>query len=191
MDADPTILSIFFPNNSVFNGSASQIVVQLRLLMDLGMYWGYSFNPSKSLFIVNNPEEEETARREFNWAGLNLNHVDGSRYLEVYLGPKEELEAWVQPKVEAWARRGRILDKIAKRYPQVAFSGLRVSFQLECQYLQMTVTGVGNLMGPIEDALREEVFLALFIGEEVNTDSREILYHSVKHSGVSIPDPHL
>ena len=31
-----------------------------------------------------------------------------------YLGPREELEAWLQPKVEAWAHGVHTLDKIAK-----------------------------------------------------------------------------
>ena len=44
-------------------------------------------------------------------------------------------------------------------------------------------------MGPIEYALREAYFLALFGGEEVSTNLREILSHSVKHGGLGIPDP--
>ena len=30
--------------------------------------------------------------------GLVLNFVSGSRYLGAYLGPQEELEAWVKPR---------------------------------------------------------------------------------------------
>ena len=52
----------------------------------------------------------------------------------------------------------------------------------------MTVPGVGTLMGPIEKALREKIFPALFGGEEINADFRKILGHSVKHSGLGIPD---
>ena len=46
-------------------------------------------------------------------------------------------------------------------------------------------------MGPIEEALREKFFPALFGGEEINTDFRKILGHSVKHRGLGIPDPRL
>ena len=41
----------------------------------------------------------------------------------------------------------------------------------------------------IEDTLREALFPALFGGEEVSDDLREILGHSVKHGGLGIPDP--
>ena len=40
--------------------------------------------------------------------------------------------------------------------------------ELEWQYLQRTVPGVGTLMGPIEEALREKFFPALLWGGEIN-----------------------
>ena len=46
-------------------------------------------------------------------------------------------------------------------------------------------------MGPIEKALREKLFPALFGGEEINANFRKILGHSVKHVGLCIPDPRL
>ena len=46
-------------------------------------------------------------------------------------------------------------------------------------------------MGPIEEALREKFFPALFGGEEINSDFRKILGHSVKHGGLGIPEPRL
>ena len=44
-------------------------------------------------------------------------------------------------------------------------------------------------MGPIEDELRDALFLTLFVGEEVSANLREILGHSMKHGGLGIPDP--
>ena len=46
-------------------------------------------------------------------------------------------------------------------------------------------------MGPIEEALREKLFPALFEGEKINTDFRKILGHSVNHGVLGIPDPRL
>ena len=42
-----------------------------------------------------------------------MNFISGSRYLGEYLGPRDELEAWVKPQVEAWAHRVRVLVKVA------------------------------------------------------------------------------
>ena len=82
--------------------------------------------------------------------GVNLSeircrqHIPGS-----YLGPREELEAWVRPQVEAWSHRVRNLGKIANQYPQLSYSGLWMSLQLEWKYLPRTVPGVVTIMGHI------------------------------------------
>ena len=55
----------------------------------------------------------------------------------------------MQPKVEAWTHGVRILAKIAKWYPQSAYSGLGMSIHIEWQYLQRTFPGVESIMGPI------------------------------------------
>ena len=123
--------------------------------------------------------------------GLTLNFVSGSRYLGAYLGPLVELEAWVKPQVEAWAHRVKVLAKIARRHLQSDYAGLGILLQSEWQYLQRNVPGVGYLMGPIEEALREKFFPSLFGGEEIDADFRKILGHGVKHGGLGIPDPRL
>ena len=51
---------------------------------------------------------------------------------------------------------------------------------------QRNVPGVRTMVGPIEDSLREAFFLALFGGQEVRSNLREILGHSVKHGGLGI-----
>ena len=126
---------------------------------------------------------------EFEVEGLHLNFFGGIRYLWEYLGNREELEAWVQPQVEKWAHRVRIIDKISKQHPQSAYSGLGMLLQLEWKYLKRTIPGVGTLMGPIGEALRETFSPTIFREEEAEADFRKILGHSVKRGGLGIPDP--
>ena len=90
--------------------------------------------------------------------GLTLYFVRGSRYLGAYLGPQKALEAWFKPQVEAWAHWFRVLGIIARQHPQSACASLRMLLQLERQYLQRNVPGVGTLMGSIKEALREKCF---------------------------------
>ena len=118
-------------------------------------------------------------KRAFAAEGLVLNFVSGHRYLGAYLGPQADLEAWVKPQVEAWSHGVKVLAKIPRRHPQSAYAGLGMSLQLEWQYLQRTVPGVGTLLGPIEEALREKLFPSLFGGEEIDADFRKILAHGV------------
>ena len=75
--------------------------------------------------------------------------------------------------MEAWSHGVRVLAKIPRRYPHSAYASLGMSLQLEWQYLQRTVPGVGTLMGPIEEALREKFFPSLFRGEEITSDFRK------------------
>ena len=50
---------------------------------------------------------------------------------------------------------------------------------------------VGTLMGPIEEALRDIIFPALFGGEEINAGFLQILGHIVKHEVLGITEPRL
>ena len=102
---------------------------------------GYFPDLDKSLLILDTPGQEEASKREFANEGLRLYFVSGSWYLGAYLGPQEELEAWVKPQMEEWANRVRVLSKIAWRHPQLDLSGLVMSLQSEWQYLQRTVPG--------------------------------------------------
>ena len=64
-----------------------------------------------------------------------------------------------------------------------------MSFQLEWKYLKRTVPGVGTLMSPIGEVIREKFLPALFGGEDINANFWQILGHSVNHDGLVIPDP--
>ena len=112
------------------------------------------------------------AKREFAAEGLELIFVSGSNYLGACIRPQKELTAWVKPQVEASAHRFRVLGKIVRQHPRLAYSGLVMSLQLEWQFMQSTVPGFGTLRGPIEETLREIFFPVLFRQEEINTDFR-------------------
>ena len=126
--ADPTLLPSSYADDSVIYGLERQCAAQLKLLMDRG----YFPDLSKSLFISDNLEDKEAMRWDFDRVGLIFNRVGGSRYLGAYLGLMEDLEAWVQPKVDAeleeWDHRVRTLDKIAKQCTQFEYAVLGCRF---------------------------------------------------------------
>ena len=80
--------------------------------MEMGPNQGYFPNPAKSLFISGTPGQEEASKRELAAEGLELNFFSCSWYLGSYLGPKEDLVAWVKTQVKAWAHRVIILGKM-------------------------------------------------------------------------------
>ena len=109
-DANPTLLYPFYAYDAAFDGSVRRSAVQLQLMKERGLDRGYS-EPDKSLSIADNPENEEAARQEFELAGLNLDYVGGSQYPVAYLGPREELEECVRPKIKEWDHGVCTLDK--------------------------------------------------------------------------------
>ena len=93
--------------------------------------------------------------------------------------------------MEALAHWVRFLGKITQWHPQLAYADLGMLLQLEWQYLQRTVPGVGTLMGPIKEVLREKFLPELFRGGGDHANFRKILGHSVKHGGLGILYPRL
>ena len=85
--AYPWILSPFYVDNAVFDGSTRQSSQLLNLLMERGPDRGYFPDPAKSLFISDTPGKEEAARRELTAEGIVLNFVSGSLYLSRGSGP--------------------------------------------------------------------------------------------------------
>ena len=99
--------------------------------MKRGPDWGYLPKPAKYFFILDTPGQEEAAKRDFSAEGLTLNFVIGSQYLGSYLGPRDQLEAWVKLQVETWAHRVRVSGKIDQRNPQSDYAGLGMLLQFK------------------------------------------------------------
>ena len=111
--ADPGLLSPFYVDDAAFDGLARRSAQLLKLLIKRGTDQGYLTEPAKSLFILDNPDQEEAAKKQFAKEGLVLNLVSGSPYLGAYLGPWDQLEVWVKLQEEAWAHGVRVFGKIA------------------------------------------------------------------------------
>ena len=76
---DPGLLSPFYADDAVFNGSARRSAQLLKLSMKRGPDRGYFPKPDNSLFISDTLGQEEAEKREFTLEGLTLNYVIGSR----------------------------------------------------------------------------------------------------------------
>ena len=59
--------------------------------MKRGLDRGYLPKPTNLFFISDTPGQEEAEKQEFAKEGLDLNFISGSRYLEAYLVPQDQL----------------------------------------------------------------------------------------------------
>ena len=66
--------------------------------MDRGADQRYFPEPAKSLFIADNLEEEESEKREFERAGLNINYLDVSCYLGAFWGTERSYRSGCSPR---------------------------------------------------------------------------------------------
>ena len=65
----------------------------MTLLLERGTAREYFSERAKSLFICDEPTQEETRKQLFEAEGIRFNVVLGSRYLGAYFGPAEERDA--------------------------------------------------------------------------------------------------
>ena len=73
--AGPGLLSPFYADDVVFDGSARRSAHILKLLMKREPDQEYFPEPAKFLFILDTPGKEEAARREFATEGLVWNFL--------------------------------------------------------------------------------------------------------------------
>ena len=68
--ADPGLIYPFYADNTTFDGLARRSAQLIKLLIKRGPERGYFPEPAMSLFISDNPGQEEGAKREFAKEGL-------------------------------------------------------------------------------------------------------------------------
>ena len=95
----------------------------------------------------------------------------------------------VQQKVAEWAEDVKTLGRYAMRYLQVAYSGLTMSIQLDWQYLQWDVPGIGDFIGSMYEDLVGYLFLTLLENNEVVIFLRKLLALISKHARLRVPNP--
>ena len=80
----------------------------------------------------------------------------------------------------------KVLAGVSHKHPQSAYAGLQKSFQQEWAFVQRVTPGVGGAFGPVEEALREIFFLALFKGLMEGVPESENTRLPVKQAGLAL-----
>ena len=123
-------------------------------------------------------------------AEFNFNYTDGHRYVGGFLGSNTARRDWLEPQILKLVRGIKTLAKVARRYPQTAYTGLAKSLQSEWMYLQRVTPGVEDAFAPIEKALAEDFLPALLnASKEEVARLRPLLALSARRAGLGIPNP--
>jgi hypothetical protein len=97
---------------------------------------------------------------------------------------------WIESKVADWTNAIADLAFVALSHPQSAYAGLQKSLQMEWQFVQRVVKGIGDDFSENEKSIDDLFLPALFSDKLEDHDARHFLRKlPMKFSGLGLPDP--
>jgi hypothetical protein len=187
--SNSTVLQPWYANTMAMMSASKWIARVFQLLMEKGPSVGYFPEPAK-LYHICPKEEEAEARAAFEEAGLRVNFYHGKCYVGGFVGLEAMLERWLDPKIKKWVAGVEILDRIASRFPQMAYAGLASSLQAKWQYICHVIPGAEHYLGPIKTAICEKFIPALLqVSNPVDDTFRQLLSQGVKFGGLTLRNP--
>lgn len=185
--AVPEALQPWYADDAAVAGRTGDIAKVMARLQEWGPARGYFPEPEKSVFIVR-PEDEADAKALLQ--DFNFRYKDGSRYVGGFIGSRARLLEWLEPKIQEWVAAIKTLSRVAKRFPQTAYTGLVRSLQMEWTYVQRVIPNIEDSFAPVEHALTHH-FLPALLGETPANlnELRQLSCLPVKLAGLGIPDP--
>ena len=182
----PTVTQPWYADDCSLHGRASAVRKVLIDLQFLGPSKGYFPEPDKSVLVCPQPDLTAATAQLHD---LPLKHATGARYLGGFIGDKDAMSTWLEPKIAHWQQCVDQLAAAAVRFPQAAYAGMVKSLQNEWQYLQRVVPDSGPLFQPLEDTIKTKLLPALFQAEPHLVPTRSLLERPVRHAGIGIPNP--
>ncbi|GAX18236.1 hypothetical protein FisN_31Hu011 [Fistulifera solaris] len=181
------IVQPFYADDVALAGKSSDISKAMEILMRYGPARGYFPEPSKSVVVCRQSDEEKCSKILSKY---EFKYVCGHRYLGGFIGSAAARDEYVKEKIENWTRTVNLLAEVAKKYPQSAYSGFRHSLQMEWQYIQRVIPRIAPLFEPLESAIQNN-FLPALLGqkEPVTGELRKILALGTKAAGIGIWNP--
>ena len=110
-------------------------------------------------------------------------------YLGGFIGNADAERDWLRKKIQGWSESVKVLAGVAHKHPQSAYAGLQNFLKQEWAVVQRVTPGVGEVFGPVEEALREIFVPGLFKGLREGVPERENTCLPVKQAGLALSDP--
>ena len=162
------IKSLSIPSNWIQNWYANDSSCTAKLthlrdcfdkLYEHGPKYGYHPEVDKCIVIVDSNHEH-----------LGVKVVKGYRFLGDFIGDHDSTKAFIQKKIVELTNSVVKLSKLAESQPQAAFSALAKSLQFEWSYLQRILPNFDDEYVPIQDAVNQMFWPAVFAGTISNQE---------------------
>ena len=137
------------------SGTIAELKVWWDLVIEYGPFIGYYAKPSKSWLIVKE-EYRQLAETTFTGTGLQIT-TEGQRHLGAVVGSAEYKEEYVRSKIDGWIEELKMLSKIAKIEPHLAYCAYVFGLQHRYTYLMRTIPNIARELTRLDDAINENL----------------------------------
>ena len=168
-------------------GKLSDMISWWQSIRDNGPIIGYTPNAEKSVLIVK-PELYDRALEVFSDSGVIITK-DGQRHLGAVIGTEEFKKEYVGEKVSEWVKEVGVLADMARTEPHAAYAAYTHGLQHRWNYIMRTIPGIGPLLRPLENAIKNTFLPVLLRCPALGEDERALLELPPRLGGMGIASP--
>ena len=137
--AHPHATQPWCADDSGSGGTFAALQAHLRDLMVRGIPLGYFLELTKIILVIS---LQNILRAEAYLRVMGVLVITVSRYLGSFIGDTDAEKDWITEKVMGWMKS--VMDGVARRYPQTAYTGIQESLQKEWDFVQHITPGFGG-----------------------------------------------
>ena len=133
-------------------------------------------------------EHYEAANATFAGSGIQVTRL-GRQYSGSAIRSAEFSEAFVKMKVEGWVYEIEQLSLIAKTHPHAAYAAYTHGLGHKWKFLLRTIPNIGDLLTPLETAIRHSLIPSITGKSDLNDHMRRIMALPTRLGGLGLDNP--
>ena len=178
------LLQVSFADDISGSGKLEVIKLWWDEIVTHGPTIGYFANGGKSWLIVKDDYVKE-AQEIFSQTSIKITS-EGRRHLGACIGKETFKESYVNEKVETWVKEVKNLATIAKSEPHCALAAFTHGLKNKYVYFMRTIPNIEKYLGPLENAIRNDLIPEILEGHSCNDTERKLLALSPKFGGLGL-----
>ena len=169
------------------SGTIEELKKWWDLVIQYGPFIGYTAKPCKSWLIVKE-EYLELAQRTFEGTGLQIT-TEGQRHLGAVVGSKQYKDEYVTKKIDGWIDELKMLGKVARIDPHIAYCAYVFGLQHRYTYLFRTIPDIEEDVKRLDAAVDEHLVKYLVNNYKVSELERTWFSLPARLGGLGINIP--
>ena len=138
--------------------------------------------------MIVKPQYLEYAREVFAGTGLQIT-IEGQRHLGAVIGSAEFRDQYVTDKIQGWVEELKMLEKVAKVEPHVAYCAYVFGMQHKYTYLLRTIPNIAQHLKKLDDAIDNHLIKQLINNHTITDTDRQWFSLPARLGGLGINIP--